>query len=75
VVNIQDLFDDTKCFDTIRGHAMAGRCDLPKMLVRLGHQKKAETRPSLFANATSAGALANASTTSPILASPVIICH
>ena len=40
MVNIQDLIDDAKCYETVRDDALARRRDLPPLLVGLGHQER-----------------------------------
>ena len=62
MVNIQDLFDDAKCFDTIRDMRWPDGVTCPSAR-RTRSSRTAGTTPNPSANATSVGAVANDSTT------------
>ena len=62
MVNIQDLFDDAKCYQTIRDMRWPDGVTCPQCS-SASVIKNGRDDTSLTANATNAGAAANASTT------------
>ena len=40
MVNIQDLFDDAKCYQTIRDMRWPDGVTCPRLLLGLGHQER-----------------------------------